>query len=132
MCGSASCRPAAFTTWKAEGKIKIPYYIHPRQGSFVAFAGLYDTWTHPEGKELQTFTIITRDADDVMARLHNRMPVAVAEEDEQAWLDPQLTTPAHVMEILTRNTGIPLDAFPVSRLVNKPSFDGKELIRPIE
>jgi putative SOS response-associated peptidase YedK len=103
---------SGFYEWKAEGKTKIPYYIHPCQGSFVAFAGLYDIWTDPEGKELQTFTIVTRDADDFMARLHNRMPVVLAEEDEQAWLDPKLTTPAQVMEILARNTNIPLDAYP--------------------
>jgi putative SOS response-associated peptidase YedK len=122
---------SGYYEWKAEGKIKIPYYIHPRQGSFVAFAGLYDTWTDPEGKEIQTFTIVTRDADDDVARLHNRMPVVLAEEDEQAWLDPQLTAPAQVMEILARNTGIPLEVYPVSRMVNKPSFEGKELIQPI-
>jgi putative SOS response-associated peptidase YedK len=55
----------------------------------------------------------------------------LAQEDEQAWLDPQLTAPAQVIEILARNTGIPLDAYPVSRLVNKPSVEGKELIQPI-
>jgi putative SOS response-associated peptidase YedK len=122
---------SGFYEWKAEGKTKIPYYIHPRSGSFVAFAGLYDTWTDPQGHELQTFTIVTRDADDFMARLHNRMPVVLAKEDEQAWLDPQLTSPPQVMEILARNAGVPLDAYPVSRMVNKPSVDGKELIRPI-
>jgi putative SOS response-associated peptidase YedK len=127
------CVPASgYYEWKAEGKTKIPYYIHPSSGSFVAFAGLYDTWTNPQGQELQTFTIVTRDADDFMARLHNRMPVVLAEEDEQAWLDPQLTAPSQVMAILARNTGVPLDAYPVSRMVNKPRFEGKELIQPIE
>jgi len=107
-------------------------YIHPADRLFVAFAGLYDTWTSAQGEEIPTFTIVTRDADDQMARLHNRMPVVLAHEDEQAWLDPQLTTPSQAVEILARNTGVPLDAYPVSRMVNKPSVDGKELIRPIE
>jgi putative SOS response-associated peptidase YedK len=118
--------------WKAEERGKTPYYIHPAHGSFVAFAGLYDTWTNEQDEELRTFTIVTRDADDKMAQLHNRMPVVLAQEDEQAWLDPQLTTPSQAVEILARSAGVPLDAYPVSRLVNKPSVDGKELIQLIE
>ena len=84
---------SGYYEWKADGKIKTPYYIHPAPGSLVAFAGLYDTWKDTTGEEIQTFTIVTRDADDHMARLHNRMPVVLAREDEQAWLAPQLTTP---------------------------------------
>ena len=59
-------------------------------------------------EELQTCTIVIRDADDAMARLHNRMPVVLAREDEQAWLDPQLTIPSLVMEILARSAGVPV------------------------
>jgi putative SOS response-associated peptidase YedK len=122
---------SGYYEWKAEERGKTPYYIHPAHGSFVAFAGLFDTWTNAQGEELRTFTIVTRDADDQMARLHNCMPVVLAREDEQAWLDPQLTTPSQAVQILARSAGVPLDAYPVSRLVNKPSVDGKELIRPI-
>jgi putative SOS response-associated peptidase YedK len=60
------------------------------------------------------------------------MPVVLAQEDEQAWLDPQLTAPSQAGEILARSAGVPLDAYPVSRMVNKPSVEGKELIRPIK
>jgi putative SOS response-associated peptidase YedK len=123
---------SGYYEWRAEERGKTPYYIHPAHGSFVAFAGLYDTWTNEEGEGLRTFTIVTRDADEYMARLHNRMPMVLAQQDEQAWLDPHLTTPAQAVDILARSTGVPLDAYPVSRMVNKPSIDGKELIRPIE
>ena len=85
---------SSYYEWKTEERGKIPYYIHPAHGSFVAFAGLYDTWTNAQDEELRTFTIVTRDADDQIARLHNRMPVVLAQEDEQAWLDSQLTAPS--------------------------------------
>jgi putative SOS response-associated peptidase YedK len=122
---------SGYYEWKADGATKTPYYIHPTDGSFVAFAGLYDTWTNPNGEEMQTFTIVTQDADDAMARLHHRMPVVLARADEQAWLDPAVTAPAQAMAILARSAGVALDAYPVSRMVNTPSADGKELIRPI-
>jgi hypothetical protein len=52
-------------------------------------------------------------------------------ELEEAWLDPQVTALSQVLAILARSTGVPLDAFPVSRLLNKPTVDGKELIQPV-
>src|SRR6266850_1729583 len=51
---------SGYYEWKAEERAKTPYYIHPAHGSFVAFAGLYDTWTNTQGEELPTFTIVTR------------------------------------------------------------------------
>jgi putative SOS response-associated peptidase YedK len=119
---------SGYYEWKAEGREKIPYYIYPAQGAFVAFAGLHNTWKDTKGVEIQTFTIVSRDAYDQMAQLHNRMPVVLAHEDEQAWLASQLTIPSQAVEI----AGVPLDTYSVSRMVNKPSADGKELIRPIE
>jgi putative SOS response-associated peptidase YedK len=122
---------SGYYEWKADGTTKTPYYIHPAAGSFVAFAGLYNTWMGPDGREIPTCTIVTRDADDMMARLHHRMPVVLAQEDEQAWLDPALTAPTQAVAILARSAGVPLDAYPVSRMVNTPSAEGKELIRPL-
>jgi len=86
--------------------------------------------TNAKGEEPQTFTIVTRDADDFMARLRNRMPVVLAREDEQVRLYPDVTAATQVVEILARSAGVPPVAYSVSRMVNKLSVDGKELIRP--
>lgn len=56
----------------------------------------------------------------------------LAQEDEQSWLDRHLTVSSQAAEILARSAGAPLVAYPVSSMVNKPSVDGTELIRPIE
>ena len=66
-----------------------------------------------------------------MARLHTRMPVVVEPDLENDWLDPEITSARDVLGLLERSAGVPLDAYPVSRMVNKPSVDGQELIRPI-
>src|SRR5262245_35831496 len=118
--------------WKAEGREKTPYYIHPRSESFVAFAGLYDVWSNSTGEELNTFTIITTEADPFTARLHNRMPVILTRELEEAWLDPALTQAQDVLDVLSRSTDLKLDAYPVSRMVNKPSNDSHALIQRVE
>jgi putative SOS response-associated peptidase YedK len=68
---------SGFYEWQGEGRDKTPYDIHPEGQPYLAFAGLYDVWITPRGEELSTFTIITTEADPVMAWLHNRMPVVV-------------------------------------------------------
>ena len=67
-----------------------------------------------------------------MAHLHNRMPVILERDLEDAWLDTEITSAREVLDILERGAGVTLDAYPVSRMVNKPSVDGKELIRPVK
>jgi putative SOS response-associated peptidase YedK len=118
--------------WKAEGPEKTPYYIHPQDDQYLAFAGLYDVWINPTGEGLYTFTIITTEADSFMAKLHNRMPVVLGREMEDAWLDPELTQAHDVLDVLSRSTGLELDAYPVSRMVNRPSMDSELLIQRVE
>jgi putative SOS response-associated peptidase YedK len=118
--------------WQGEGREKTPYYIHPADEPYLAFAGLYDTWTTPDGEDLSTFTIITTEADPFMARLHNRMPVILAGALEDGWLDPELTQAKDVLDLLSRSTGLELDAYPVSRMVNRPSIDSELLIQRVE
>jgi putative SOS response-associated peptidase YedK len=123
---------SGFYEWQGEGRDKTPYYIYPEDRRYIAFAGLYDVWINAHGEELSTFTIITTEANDFMARLHNRMPVIIGRELEDAWLDPELTKAQDVLGVLSRSTGLALDAYPVSRLVNRPSIDSQALIQRIE
>jgi putative SOS response-associated peptidase YedK len=122
---------SGFYEWQGEGRDKTPYYIHPEAQQYIAFVGLYDVWITPRGEELFTFTIITTEADPFMARLHHRMPVVVARELEDEWLDPEITSTSEVLGMLERSAGVPLDAYAVSRMVNRLSIEGKELIQPI-
>jgi putative SOS response-associated peptidase YedK len=134
LLGTNRCLvPASgFYQWREEGRGKTPYYIYPRSGAFFAFAGLYDVWTKPDGEALYTFTIITKDADEFMAHLHNRMPVILERELEDDWLNTAITSAREVLDILERSAGMTLDAYPVSRMVNKPSVEGQALIQPVE
>jgi putative SOS response-associated peptidase YedK len=122
---------SGFYEWQGEGRDKTPYHIYPEDQPYLALTGLYDVWITPTGEKLYTFTIITTEADPFMARLHNRMPLILARELEDAWLDPQLTKAQDVLDILSRSPGLELDAYPVSRMVNRPSVDGELLIQPM-
>lgn len=84
-------------------------------------AGLWDTWKDPKGQALNTFTIITTAANDVMRPIHDRMPVILKAQDEALWLDPQ-AAPERLMALL-RHSDQELAPYPVSKLVNLPAND---------
>jgi putative SOS response-associated peptidase YedK len=67
-----------------------------------------------------------------MARFHHRMPVVLERDLEDDWLDTEITSARDVLGILERSTGVTLDAYPVSRPVNKPSVDSRALIQRVE
>jgi putative SOS response-associated peptidase YedK len=74
---------------------------------------------------------IATEADPVMAKLHNRMPVILAKALEAAWLDPELTQAQDVLDVLSRSTGLELHTYPVSRMMNKPSVDSPVSIQRV-
>jgi putative SOS response-associated peptidase YedK len=68
---------------------KVPYYFHrPDNGPF-AFAGLWEHWMGADGSEIETAAIITTEPNQVVAQIHDRMPVVIHPEDYAAWLDVQ-------------------------------------------
>ena len=76
-----------FYEWKREGKSKIPLYFNLKSGRPFGFAGLYETWMSPDKKEINTCVIITTEANELIAPVHDRMPVILSSDQERAWLD---------------------------------------------
>lgn len=86
---------SGFFDWRHERQGKVPYYITVPNTPVLAFAGIYDRWHNREMDEwVCTYSIITTQANPLMRYIHNtnfRMPVILHPEDEQRWLDPDLT-----------------------------------------
>src|SRR3954463_8467786 len=84
---------------------KQPFFIHPKDGSTLAMAGLYEIWRDPEKADdaddrfLWTCTVIPTDAPDDLGKIHDRMPLMVEREQWAAWLDPR-TDKASVLDLL--------------------------------
>ena len=95
-----------------------------------AFAGLWDSWESPDGSNLKTCTIITTEPNELMARLHNRMPVILSPSDYAQWLDPTPRTPESLQPYLKPFPADEMSAYPVSTLVNAPANDRPELVVP--
>jgi putative SOS response-associated peptidase YedK len=89
-----------FYEWKKDGKKKIPYYFYLKSGKPFGFAGLYETWLAPEEKTVETCTIITTQANDLVRPIHERMPVIIPKEQENIWLDTNVKDSARLLDIL--------------------------------
>ena len=83
---------SAFFEWQGATKgAKVKYRIARKDGEMFGLAGLYDVWHSPSGNELTTCTIITCQPNAVLVPIHNRMPVILLPEDEEDWLNPDMT-----------------------------------------
>lgn len=118
---------SGFYEWKPAGRTKQPFFIRPRGGKGIfVFAGLMSTWAGPEG-ELTTCTIITTVANELMASLHDRMPVILDPEGQAAWLDPENRRAA---ALLVPCPAADMEAYAVGPAVGNPRHEGPELIEP--
>jgi putative SOS response-associated peptidase YedK len=119
---------SGFYEWRQTSQGKQPYCIRLKDGELFAFAGLYDIWHAGEGNELSSYTIITTTPNDLVAPIHNRMPVILHRDDEDVWLDKD-ADPARLLSLLTAYPANAMEAYPVSRAVNNPANEGAELMQ---
>jgi putative SOS response-associated peptidase YedK len=120
---------SGFYEWRRRGKgPKQPYLIRRRDGQPMGFAGLWETWTDPAtGEIVTTCTIVTCAPNELMAELHDRMPVVLDPADYGAWLDPADPRGADLLRPCPAEW---LEAVPVSTRVNSPANDYESVIQP--
>lgn len=121
-----------FYEWQTVAGDKQPYYIHPIEGDLFGLAGLWERWTRPGDGEvvIDTFTIVTTEANAAMRPLHDRMPVILTPEDYGAWLDGA-TAPDQVQALVRSCAEALLATRPVSKAVGNVRNDSPELIAPV-
>ena len=117
-----------FYEWKAEESGKQPFAIGRQDGRSLAFGGVWENWTQPDGTELRTYAIITTAANDDMARLHDRMPLVLEEPTWAAWLGEDASGASTLLRPAAAGT---LRMWPVARSVNNVRNNGAELIEGV-
>jgi putative SOS response-associated peptidase YedK len=125
-----------FYEWekKDDGK-KQPWFIHRADGAPMVFGGLWEIWRDPEGPEdaelLRTCTIVTTSANDLVARIHDRMPVVISPSDWDRWLDRTVTDPSAVRDLLAPADPRQFEMFEVSPRVNSVRNNDGDLLLPL-
>jgi putative SOS response-associated peptidase YedK len=120
-----------FYEWRKAGGKKIPMFIRLKSKEPFGFAGLYETWKAPDGEPVTSCTIITTEANELVAPIHDRMPVIIPKRRHKTWLDPENQDVAKVVALLAPFPAEKLEAYEVSRLVNTPANNSPECIAPL-
>ena len=121
-----------FYEWKSSPgkKIKTPFFIHMKNRKPFAFAGLWDSWSGPDGSQIKSCTIITTEPNELTSIIHDRMPAILHPRDYTKWLDPSPQTPEQLKPLIKPFPAELMNAYPVSTLVNTPANDTPELVVP--
>jgi putative SOS response-associated peptidase YedK len=124
-----------FYEWQP-GMPKRPYFVRAKRGADgaappLAFAGLWETWTGPNGEEVDTAAIITTAANRTLAAIHGRMPVFVAQEAFDLWLDCANVDAEVAAALIAPAPDALLEVYEVSNAVNRVVNDAAALIAPV-
>ena len=123
---------SGFYEWKKTNGSKQPYFIPSASNEPLGLAGLWESWSGPNGEELESCTILTTDANEAVADLHDRMPVILAPEDYDEWLGAgKDATPAQLSQLKHLLRPFPAERmtlYPVSTYVNSPRNEGEACV----
>jgi putative SOS response-associated peptidase YedK len=122
-----------FYEWHRVGAQRQAYLIRRSDRLPLAFAGLWSVWPDPlSGDWIRTCAVITTEANALVARLHDRMPVVLESADWSAWIDVGRPDASRLRELLHPAPSEDLELVAVSSRVNSPSNEGPALIEPVE
>ena len=124
-----------FYEWKRDGQRKQPFYIGLRDEQPFAMAGLWEYWQGEDGTAIESCAVITTDANELVADIHDRMPVILDPADYATWLSPGIDEPAARKELLTSllKPFAPerMRTYPVSTRVNSPKNNDAACMEPL-
>jgi putative SOS response-associated peptidase YedK len=117
-----------FFEWKRINGRKQPHYIRLRDRRPFGLAGLWDRWPDPDGPAIESCTVVTTQPNELLAGIHDRMPVIVAPDSFGRWLDPAVRDPKLLQNLLQPYPAGELEAYAVSMAVNDPGTDGPQCV----
>ena len=107
-----------------------PYWIGLRDDRPFGFAGLWESWEGSDHSAIESCTILTTEANELVRPIHDRMPVILDAADYARWLDPAVDRPEPLRPLLRPYPSDRMKAHPVSSRVNRPGTDDPRCIEP--
>jgi putative SOS response-associated peptidase YedK len=121
---------SGFYEWQKIGSRKQPHFIRPRDGDLFSFAGLWESWNDKEGEVVESCTILTTEANELMRPLHDRMPVILDSSSEGTWLDPT-ASPDALRSLFTPYASERMEAYSVNPWVSNARNQGPKCLEPL-
>ncbi len=121
-----------FYEWKRAGKEKLPFCFTLADGSLFALAGVWDRWKNPQGQWIESCSILTTTPNELVRDLHDRMPVILARDGYDLWLDPGFRKVAELQPLLKPYPAEAMRRYRVSQRVNQVKNDDAECAAEID
>ncbi len=123
-----------FYEWRKKpgSRIKQPMLIRHAHDELFAFAGLWEHWQGPGGEEIESCTILTTQPNELMATIHDRMPVILSEKDYDRWIDTKMQDGDKVVDLMQPCDSDLLSATAVGMYVNSPRNEGEKCQAPAD
>lgn len=115
-----------FYEWKRKGKEKLPFCFTLADDSIFALAGIWDRWKDPQGQVIESCSILTTTPNELVQDLHDRMPVILARDAYELWLDPGFRKVEELQPLLKPYPAAAMRRYPVSQRVNQVKYDDAE------
>jgi putative SOS response-associated peptidase YedK len=119
-----------FYEWKRNGRLKQPYFFQMKDEAPFAFAGIWDKW-QSGGRSITSCAIITTAPNELLATIHDRMPVILNTESQDRWLRRDIN-PTQLKDLLAPFPASEMKTFPVSSRVNHAELDEVRLVEPVD
>ena len=120
-----------FYEWKKTGKEKQPFHFGMKDDSLFAFAGVWDRWRSPGGQMLESCSILTTAANELLDDVHDRMPVILPRRHHETWLSAPAAEAQRLAELLVPFDASYMKRYAVSSLVNKPQNETPECAQEV-
>ncbi len=121
-----------FYEWRKRGNVKVLVYFRLKSKKPYGLAGLFSEWHSPEGKDICTSTIVTTDSNELIAPIHNRMPVIIPKDAREERLDSEMHDKNTLMNLLMPHDSTDMEAYDVSTKVNSPAYNSVENIKHVK
>jgi putative SOS response-associated peptidase YedK len=122
---------SGFYEWDHKTQTNRPYFIRQKDTDILAFAGLWEHWQGEDGETVESCTIITTNANRIVGKIHDRMPVIIEPDKYDQWLDPELDKEIR-LTLLKPFQDKRLLAYPVGKAVNNPKNDTPDCLEEIK
>ncbi len=108
-----------------------PFHIRMKDGGPFAFAGLWEYWEIADGGPIESCAIVTTEPNELLAKVHNRMPVILSEDEWEPWLDTSIPNPGPLVALLDPYPAEGMEMVPVTRRMGNPRYDAPDCIEAI-
>lgn len=120
-----------FYEWRFSGGKKVPYFVTLQEQPLFAMAGIYSSWTDPEGKEHGTYAVVTIDSHSSSSHTRIPRPVILRPDEESTWLDPAVTDMGALYSMMKPYTDDVLTFTEISDQIDSTKINSADLIAPL-